>query len=69
MEEEKSATFKTKAQLNTNIYFGAVNQKSQKPEDLYNFIEMAFKGQRKLEIFARNHNRHFGLFSIGNELG
>lgn len=28
-----------------------------------------FKNHRKVEIFARNHNRRFGIFSIGNELG
>ena len=30
---------------------------------------MMFKGMRKIEIFARNHNRRMGIFSIGNELG
>ncbi len=28
-----------------------------------------FKGKRKIEVFARNHNMKFGIFSIGNELG
>ena len=28
-----------------------------------------FKGKRKIEVFARNHNIRFGIFSVGNELG
>jgi mRNA (2'-O-methyladenosine-N6-)-methyltransferase len=28
-----------------------------------------FKSARKIEIFARNHNLRFGIFSVGNELG
>ena len=28
-----------------------------------------FKGGRKIEIFARNHNLRFGIFSVGNQLG
>lgn len=28
-----------------------------------------FKGGKKVEIFARNHNVRFGIFSMGNELG
>lgn len=28
-----------------------------------------FKGGNKIEIFARNHNLRFGIFSVGNELG
>ena len=30
---------------------------------------MIFKGKKKIEVFARNHNLRFGLFSVGNELG
>jgi mRNA (2'-O-methyladenosine-N6-)-methyltransferase len=52
--------------VNPNVVFGDVRKKSQKPEDIYNIIEMVFKGKRKLEIFARNHNLRFGVFSIGN---
>ena len=55
--------------LNPNVIFGEVRKKSQKPEDLYTLIEMIFKGKKKIEIFARNHNLRFGIFSVGNELG
>lgn len=34
--------------LNHNVIFGEVRKKSQKPEDLYNLIEMIFKGKRKI---------------------
>lgn len=34
--------------LNYNVIFGEVRKKSQKPEDLYNLIEMIFKGKKKI---------------------
>lgn len=34
--------------LNFNVIFGEVRKKSQKPEDMYNIIEMMFKGKRKI---------------------
>ena len=52
-----------------NTMFAEVRKKSQKPEDLYVIIEMMFPGKRVVEVFARNHNLRFGVFSIGNELG
>lgn len=52
-----------------NAVFAEVREKSQKPEDLYALIDIMFKGARKIEIFARNHNLRFGIFSVGNELG
>jgi mRNA (2'-O-methyladenosine-N6-)-methyltransferase len=52
-----------------NTIFAEVREKSQKPEDLYALIDIMFKGGKKIEIFARNHNLRFGLFSMGNELG
>jgi mRNA (2'-O-methyladenosine-N6-)-methyltransferase len=36
---------------------------------MYAIIDIMFKNNPKVEIFARNHNLRFGLFSIGNELG
>ena len=52
-----------------NAVFAEVREKSQKPEDLYALIDIMFKEGKKIEIFARNHNLRFGVFSMGNELG
>ena len=30
---------------------------------------MMFPGKKLIEVFARNHNLRFGVFSVGNELG
>jgi N6-adenosine-specific RNA methylase IME4 len=49
-----------------NTMFAEVRKKSQKPEDLYAIIEMMFPGKRLIEVFARNHNLRFGVFSVGN---
>ena len=67
--KKKNTPMSIRSGLNPNVIFGEVRKKSQKPEDLYTLIEMMFKGKRKIEIFARNHNVRFGIFSIGNELG
>ena len=55
--------------ISWNTLFAGVRDKSQKPEDIYAIIDIMFKSNPKIEIFARNHNLRFGIFSIGNELG
>jgi N6-adenosine-specific RNA methylase IME4 len=55
--------------ISWNTVFAEVREKSQKPEDIYALIDIMFKGGKKVEIFARNHNLRFGIFSMGNELG
>lgn len=63
---KKDPSINIRSSINPNVVFGEVRKKSQKPEDIYTLIEMMFKGKRKIEIFARNHNLRFGIFSIGN---
>lgn len=55
--------------ISWNAIFAEVREKSQKPEDVYAVVDVMFKSARKIEIFARNHNLRFGIFSVGNELG
>lgn len=57
---------KVRAPFMNNTMFAEVRKKSQKPEDLYIMIEMMFPGKKAVEVFARNHNLRFGVFSIGN---
>eukprot|EP01103_Thecamoeba_quadrilineata_P016776 TRINITY_DN5712_c0_g1_i2.p1 TRINITY_DN5712_c0_g1~~TRINITY_DN5712_c0_g1_i2.p1 ORF type:complete len:389 (-),score=44.69 TRINITY_DN5712_c0_g1_i2:129-1295(-) len=53
----------------TDILFGELREKSQKPDKLYEIIEYLIPGKRRVELFARNHNLREGWVSLGNELG
>ena len=57
------------SKISNNIIFGEVRKKSQKPDELYEIIELLMPGSKKIEIFARNHNLRPGWFSLGNQLG
>jgi mRNA (2'-O-methyladenosine-N6-)-methyltransferase len=57
------------SKVSNNIIFSEVRGKSQKPDEIYEIIEMMMPGSKKLEIFARNNNLRKGWFSIGNQLG
>ena len=57
------------SKVSNNLIFAEVRGKSQKPEEIYEIIEMMMPGSKKLEIFARNNNLRQGWFSIGNQLG
>ncbi|CAD8188350.1 unnamed protein product [Paramecium octaurelia] len=57
------------SKISNNIIFSPVRNKSQKPIELYEIIELMMPGSKKVEIFARNHNLRHGWFSIGNQLG
>ncbi|KAM3132446.1 hypothetical protein pb186bvf_015405 [Paramecium bursaria] len=57
------------SKVSNNIIFSPVRNKSQKPLELYEIIELMMPGAKRLEIFARNHNLRHGWFSIGNQLG
>jgi N6-adenosine-specific RNA methylase IME4 len=53
----------------SNVLIAEVRKKSQKPDEMYELIEMMFPNQKKIEIYARNNNLRFGWFSLGNQLG
>lgn len=57
------------SKVSNNIIFADVRSKSQKPDELYEIIELMMPGAKRLEIFARNNNLRHGWFSIGNQLG
>ena len=58
--------------LNTNldcdVIVSEVRETSRKPDEIYELIERLKPGGRKLELFARPHNRRQGWISLGNQL-
>jgi len=61
--------FEYRSKISNNLIFSQVQIKSQKPKELYDIIELMLPGSKKIELFARNHNRRQGWFSLGNQLG
>ena len=57
------------SKVSNNIIFGEVRGKSQKPDELYELIDLMMPGAKKVEIFARNNNIRPGWFALGNQLG
>lgn len=57
------------SKISNNVIFGEVRKKSQKPDELYEIIDLMMPGSKKIELFARNHNLRPGWFSLGNQLG
>ena len=57
------------SKVSNNIVFADVRYKFQKPEELYQIIDLMMPGAKKIELFARNHNLRPGWFSLGNQLG
>ena len=59
-------------QINKNIdcdvLVSEVRETSRKPDEIYELIERMKPGGRKLELFARPHNRRKGWISLGNQL-
>ena len=43
-----------------------VRETSRKPDEIYGLIERMSPGGRKIELFARPHNRRSGWISMGN---
>ena len=57
------------SKVSNNLIFSEVRKKSQKPEELYEIIELLMPGAKKIELFARNNNLRPGWLSLGNQLG
>lgn len=55
--------------ITSNVLIAEVRKKSQKPDELYELIELMFPSTKKIEVYARNNNLRFGWFSLGNQLG
>jgi len=58
-----------RSKVSNNIILAEVRKKSQKPQQIYNIIELMMPGSKKIELFARNNNLKVGWFSLGNQLG
>lgn len=60
------------SRLNRNedcdVLVAPVRQTSRKPDEIYDLIERIAPGGRKVELFARPHNRRNGWLSLGNQL-
>ena len=64
--------YKGNPKLNRNVdcdvLVSEVRETSRKPDEIYELIERMKPGGRKLELFARPHNRRQGWISLGNQL-
>jgi mRNA (2'-O-methyladenosine-N6-)-methyltransferase len=64
--------YKGNPKLNRNIdcdvLVSEVRETSRKPDEIYELIERMRPGGRKIELFARPHNRRYGWLSLGNQL-
>ena len=54
--------------LDCDVLVSEVRETSRKPDEIYELIERMKSGGRKLELFARAHNRRQGWISLGNQL-
>ena len=64
--------YKGNPKLNRNfdcdVLVSEVRETSRKPDEIYELIERLKPGGRKIELFARPHNRRKGWISLGNQL-
>jgi mRNA (2'-O-methyladenosine-N6-)-methyltransferase len=54
--------------IDCDVLVSEVRETSRKPDEIYELIERMRPGGRKLELFARAHNRRKGWVSLGNQL-
>jgi mRNA (2'-O-methyladenosine-N6-)-methyltransferase len=54
--------------IDCDVLVSEVRETSRKPDEIYEVIERMNPGGRKLELFARAHNRRKGWISLGNQL-
>ena len=64
----KGDTSRLKRNLDTDVLLAEVRETSRKPDEIYSIIERVCPGGRKVELFARPHNRRTGWVSLGNQL-
>lgn len=57
------------SKVSNNIIFSEVRNKSQKPDEIYEVIELLMPGSKKIELFGRNNNLRAGWLTLGNQLG
>lgn len=54
--------------LDCDVLVSEVRETSRKPDEIYELIERLSPSGRKIELFARPHNRRHGWISLGNQL-
>jgi len=54
--------------IDCDVLVSEVRETSRKPDEIYELIERMRPGGRKMELFARAHNRRKGWVSLGNQL-
>eukprot|EP00826_Nyctotherus_ovalis_P002106 TRINITY_DN10397_c0_g2_i20.p3 TRINITY_DN10397_c0_g2~~TRINITY_DN10397_c0_g2_i20.p3 ORF type:complete len:197 (+),score=66.11 TRINITY_DN10397_c0_g2_i20:856-1446(+) len=54
--------------IDCDVIASEVRETSRKPDELYAIAERVCPEGRKIELFARPHNRRPGWFSLGNQL-
>lgn len=54
--------------IDCDVLVSEVRETSRKPDEIYELIERLRPGGRKMELFARSHNRRKGWISLGNQL-
>jgi len=59
---------KVNRNIDCDVIVSEVRETSRKPDELYGIAERVCPGGRKIELFARPHNRRPGWFSMGNQL-
>ena len=64
----KGDTKKLNRNLDCDVLLTEVRETSRKPDEIYSVIERIAPGGRKVELFARPHNRRRGWLSLGNQL-
>lgn len=58
-----------KTRVSNDLIISNVRKKSQKPDQLYEIIDIMMPNSRKIEVFARNNNLRTGWLSLGNQIG
>jgi len=65
--EEETVDYQ--ARVTNDLIISDLRKKSQKPDEMYNIIDLVMPNAKKIEIFARNNNLRPGWFSVGNQIG
>ncbi|KAA1109381.1 hypothetical protein PGTUg99_036989 [Puccinia graminis f. sp. tritici] len=67
-EEIREALSWVKSGIDTDVIVAEVRETSRKPDEIYEMIERACPGGRKLELFGRAYNFRPGWITLGNQL-
>ena len=57
------------SKISNNLIFSEALRNKQKPNEIYEIIELMMPGAKKIELFAKNQNLRPGWFALGNKIG